>query len=41
MKRFAFAFAFVAAALVALAAPAHAQKTAGNVGDDNTVNASV
>jgi len=39
MKR--LARAFVAAAIVALAAPAMAQKTAGNVVDDNTVNASV
>jgi len=35
------ALAFVATALVALAAPAHADKTAGNVVDDNTINASV
>jgi hyperosmotically inducible protein len=35
------ALAFIVAALVALAAPAHADKTAGNVVDDNTVNASV
>ena len=34
------ALAFLAAALVAVA-PAHAQKTAGDVVDDNTVNASV
>ena len=34
------ALAFLAAALVAMA-PAHAQKTAGNVVDDNTINASV
>ena len=33
--------AFVAAAIVALSVPAIAQKTAGNVVDDNTVNASV
>jgi hyperosmotically inducible protein len=33
--------ALFAVAFVALAAPAHAQKTAGNVVDDNTVNASV
>ena len=39
MKR--LASAFVAAAIVALSAPAMAQKTAGNVVDDNTVNASV
>ena len=39
MKR--LASAFVAAAIVALSAPAIAQKTAGNVVDDNTVNASV
>ena len=35
------ALAFVATALIALVAPAHADKTAGNVVDDNTVNASV
>jgi len=35
------ASAFVAAVIVALSAPAVAQKTAGNVVDDNTVNASV
>jgi len=35
------ALAFLATALVALAAPAYADKTAGNVIDDNTVNASV
>jgi hyperosmotically inducible protein len=34
------ALAFLAAALVAVA-PAHAQKTAGDVVDDNTINASV
>jgi len=34
-------FALLAATVVALAAPAHAQKTAGDVLDDNTVNASV
>lgn len=39
MKR--FATAFVAAALVSLSAPALAQKSAGNIVDDNTVNASV
>jgi len=33
--------AFLAAALVALASPAYADKTAGNIVDDNTVNASV
>ena len=36
-----FASAFVAAIIVALSAPAMAQKSAGNVVDDNTVNASV
>jgi len=35
------ALAFLATTLVALAAPALADKTAGNVVDDNTVNASV
>jgi hyperosmotically inducible protein len=35
-----FALAFLAAALVAVA-PAHAQKTAGDVVDDNTINASI
>jgi hyperosmotically inducible protein len=39
MKRFLSAFA--AAAMLALAAPAIADKTTGNVIDDNTVNASV
>jgi hyperosmotically inducible protein len=39
MKR--FASAFFAAVILALAAPAMADKTAGNVVDDNTVNASV
>jgi hyperosmotically inducible protein len=34
------ALAFLAAALVAVA-PAHAQKTAGDIVDDNTINASV
>lgn len=33
--------AYVAAALVALSVPVHAQKTAGDVVDDSTVNASV
>ena len=39
MKR--FVSAFVAAAIIALSAPAIAQKSAGTVVDDNTVNASV
>jgi hyperosmotically inducible protein len=39
MKR--TALAFLAAAAVAFAAPAFADKTAGNVVDDNTINASV
>jgi len=39
MKR--LASAFVVAATMALSAPAMAQKSAGNVVDDNTVNASV
>lgn len=39
MKR--FASALVVAAIVAMSAPAVAQKTAGNVVDDSTVNASV
>jgi hyperosmotically inducible protein len=34
-------FAFIATAFVALAAPAHADKTAGNMIDDSTVNAGV
>jgi len=39
MKR--TALAFLAAAFVAFAAPAIADKSAGNVVDDNTINASV
>jgi hyperosmotically inducible protein len=35
------ALAFLAAAFVAFAAPAVADKTAGNIVDDNTINASV
>ena len=35
------ALAFIATALVALAAPVHAEKSAGNVIDDSTINAGV